>query len=431
MSEPEIVAPITAEPQAVDACDAALDMPVSQDPAPDGQAQMVVPFAGLDDLSIAEKMASGEIDQIVATDKCLLVPMRITGTGITERTMKDANGITVKYPCERPAEVFLSDRFLKMCNGLPVAFYHPREGEGYTALNFDNWKEYVVGTIFYPFIKGTEVWGVAKIFDLSMLDAFRDGIASTSPYVTSANEIGDGVYVEKLEDINHVAIVPAGRWDTDQPAITANMQIKAKEELMAENASPVADPEKVDANVEQIAADPAKKPDAEVETPAAQAAEDDRVAKLEQDIAGIAAGLAEVQATLKTLVETDKAVHEEADPVIGDDEEKKAEAVNALTEMADSAHAEVKIVRPVPVAHESVPEYKRRIVAHNLALVDPAYAGLAKVKADSNVEPLLDKAIASIGENSKKKSDELYRSASTTKNARVPVKPGVECIRNF
>ena len=86
----------------------------------------------LDDLAIAEKMASGEIAQIVATDKCLLVPMRITGTGLTERTMKDANGVTIKYPCDRPAGVFLSDRFLQMSNGLPVCFYHPQDGEGFT-----------------------------------------------------------------------------------------------------------------------------------------------------------------------------------------------------------------------------------------------------------------------------------------------------------
>lgn len=383
-----------------------------------------------DDLSIAEKMASGEIDQIVATDKCLLVPMRITGTGITERTMKDANGITIKYPIDRPADVFLSDRFLQMCNGLPVCFYHPQDGQGFTSLNFDNWKEHVVGTIFYPYVKGNEVWGVAKVFDLSMLDAFRDGIVSTSPFVTSTNEIGDGVYREKLEDINHVAIVPAGHWDTDQPAITANKEIQMKEDLMADENKPVVEAEKADANVEQIAADPVK-PDAEVETPAEQAAEDDRVGKLEAAVADITSVIAGLKASVDKLIQTDEAVHAEADPVVGEDEEKKAEAVNALTEMADAAHAEVKIVRPVPMAKESVPEYKRRIVAHNLALVDPAYAGLVKVKADSAIEPLLDKAIESIGVNSKKKSDELYRSASTVRNARIPVKPGVECIPSF
>ena len=398
---------------------------------PDGAPEV------LDDLAIAQKMATGEIDQIVATDKCLLVPMRITGTGITERTMKDANGITIKYPIDRPADVFLSDRFLQMCNGLPVAFYHPQDGEGFTSLNFSNWKDYVVGAIFYPFIKGTEVWGVAKIFDLSMLDAFRDGIVSTSPFVTSENVPGDGVYVEKLEDINHVAIVPAGHWDTDQPAITANKEIQYKEDLMADKENPVAEPEKADANVTQVnPAEPIAKPDAEpVQAPAGddQPAEDARFGKLESAVASLTEGMAAIKSSLDALVASDKEVHAniDADPVVGEDEEKKAEAVNALTEMADAAHAEVKIVKPVPMSKESVPEYKRRIIAHNVALVDPAFAGLAKVKADSAIEPLLDKAIASIGENAKKKSDELYKAASSTKNARVVLRDGVECIPGF
>lgn len=409
------------------------------DALPQVQTPEIVPATDtLDDLAIAEKMATGEIDQIVATDKCLLVPMRITGTGITERTMKDGNGITIKYPIDRPADVFLSDRFLQMCNGLPVAFYHPQNGEGFTSLNFDNWKEHVVGTIFYPFIKGAEVWGVAKVFDLSMLDAFRDGIMSTSPFVTSTNEIGDSVYREKLEDINHVAIVPAGHWDTDQPAITANKEIQMKEDLMAEpkDTAPVAEPDKADANVNQIApAAQIDKPDAEPVQALAtddQPAEDARMGKLEAAVASLTEGMAAIKTSLDALVASDAEVHAGIeDPVVGEDEEKKAEAVNALTEMADSAHAEVKIVRPRPMSKESVPEYKRRIIAHNVALVDPEYAGLAKVKADSAIEPLLDKGIASIGANAKKKSDELYRSASTMKNARVPLKNGVECIPNF
>lgn len=413
-----------------------VSQPDAAAPLPDLSAELPPVQESLDDLAIAEKMASGEIDQIVSTDTCLLVPMRITGTGITDRNIKDVNGITIKYPCDRPADIYLTDRFLQMCNGLPVAFYHPKKGEGFTSLNFDNWREYVVGTIFHPYIKGQEVWGVAKIFDLSMLDAFRDGIMSTSPFVTSTNEIGDGVYREKLEDINHVAIVPAGHWDTDQPAITANKEIQMKEDLMADKENPVAEPEKVDADVTQVnPAETVKKPDAEpVQAPAGddQPAEDARFGKLESAVASLTEGMAAIKSSLDALVASDKEVHAGIeDPVVGEDEEKKAEAVNALTEMADAAHAEVKIVKPVPMAKESVPEYKRRIIAHNVALVDPEYAGLAKVKADSAIEPLLDKGIASIGANAKKKSDELYRSASTSKTARVVLKNGVECIPNF
>jgi len=205
---------------------------------------------------------------------------------------------------------------------------------------------------------------------------------------------------------------------------------------MADKENPVAEPEKADANVTQVnPAEPIAKPDAEpVQAPAGddQPAEDARFGKLESAVASLTEGMAAIKASLDALVESDKAVHEGIDdPVVGEDEEKKAEAVNALTEMADSAHAEVKIVKPVPMSKESVPEYKRRIIAHNVALVDPEYAGLAKVKADSAIEPLLDKAFASIGVNAKKKSDELYRSASTVKNARVALKNGVECIPNF
>ena len=409
----------------------------AEDPIPQEQNPEIVPAVATDDLSIAEKMASGEIDHIVATDKCLLVPMRITGTGITERTMKDANGITIKYPIDRPADVFLSDRFLQMCNGLPVAFYHPQGEDGFTSLNYDNWKENIVGAIFYPYVKGQEVWGVAKIFDLSMLDAFRDGIASTSPFVTSSNEIGDGVYVEKLEDINHVAIVPAGHWDTNEPAITANKEIQYKEDLMADpkDTAPKADADvtQVTPNASEPKADPPKADADPVQAPTDnQPAEDARMGKLESAVASLTEGMAAIKSSLDALVASDKEVHEGIeDPVVGEDEEKKAEAVNALTEMADAAHAEVKIVRPVPVNGESVPEFKRRILAHNIALVDPVYAGLVKMKADSAIEPLLDKAFESIGVNAKKKSDELYRSASTVKNARVEIKPGVTCIPNF
>ena len=204
---------------------------------------------------------------------------------------------------------------------------------------------------------------------------------------------------------------------------------------MADKENPVEEAEKkADADVTQVApAAEIKKPDAEVETPAEQSAEDDRVAKLEQAVAGITTGLAEVQNTLKSLVESDKKVHAEVDenPVMGEDEEKKAATVNALTEMADAAHAEVKIVRPVPKNGESCPEYKRRILANNIALADPKFAGLAKLKADSALEPMLDDAIASIGVNAKKKSDELYKAASSAKNARVVLKDGVTCIPNF
>jgi uncharacterized protein YoaH (UPF0181 family) len=379
----------------------------------------------LDDLAIADRMASGELDTIVATDKCLLVPMRITGTGITERVKRDENGMPVKYQIERDAESFLSDTFLRHCAGLPVAYLHPSDpdGNGFTSLNYDNWREYIVGFIFQPYIKGSEVWGVAKIFDLSMLDAFKSGILSTSPYVTSENipDIESGVYREKFGDINHVAIVPAGHWDTDEAAITANKEIQFKEDLM--DGDPKETDPKVDANLSQIApaAPETEKKDADPAVPAVeenQAAEDKRFGVLESAVQALAQGMTEIKATLEALVASDKEVHKEVEgdgPVMGEEEEAKAETVKALTEMADSAHAEVKIVRPVPQNGESNGEYVRRVLSLNSALLDEKYRGLAKQKIDAANIGLAMDAFANIGVNAKRKSDELYQDAARNK----------------
>ena len=385
-----------------------------------------------DDLAIAEKMATGEITGIIATDKCLLVPMRITGTGITER---DNNG--TKYNIDRPAETFLTDRFLQQCAGLPVAFLHPSDGNGgYTSVNYDNWKDYIVGSIFYPFIKETEVWGVAKIFDLSMLDAFNEGILSTSPFVTSQN-IADanGDLTERLEDINHVAIVKAGHWDTDAPAIIANNEIQFKEDLMAEDKKPVEDDTKVDAAGNMANIDPKAevKPDAEpvapvvapVETPAEEKGESAELAALKAQVEKLAA-------VITTLVASDKAVHAEIPEEAEDeDSDKKAEMVNAISEMADSAHSGVKVIKPVDSKNLSSADYVRRTIKFNKELIDPKYHFLAD-KVDSALVSIAQDAIANLKSNVEKKSAELYSSASKNKaGTYTPTRNGMEVDRNF
>lgn len=408
----------------------------------DGSPAQVEPYTGMDDLAIAQKMATGEIPGIVATDKCLLVPMRITGTGVSTREKKDENQMTVRFEIDRPADVFLSDRFLQMCAGLPVAYLHPDAAEGgFTSINYDNWREYIVGTIFYPFIKDTEVWGVAKVFDLSMLDAFKAGIVSTSPFVTSESVPGaNGMYVEKLEDINHVAIVSAGHWDTETPAIAANIEIQTKEDLMADEKDPkdTVPADKADANLTQVtpAAVPEKKPDADPAIPAAgdnQPAEDARMGKLEAAVASLTEGMAGIKASLDALVASDKAVHEEvaADPVEGPEDEAKAQDVKALTEMADAAHTEVKIVKPVPQTGESHGEYIRRVLAHNKGLLDAKYHGLATAKIDASNMELAKDAFNNIGENAQKKSAELYKTAGKNKNVYIPAGNGMTVDQHF
>ncbi len=166
------------------------------------------------DGEIADKMMKGEIVGPVITNNCILINIRITGTGETPRTFQGRKRIF-----NRPAGVFLSDKFLNMCNGLPCVYCHPKDGE----LDYDNWGKNIIGTVMLPYINDKEVWGIAKVFDLSLLKEIIEGkIKSTSPFVMSRNEeVGDGIVEEKLEDLNHVAFCKDGHWDQNatDPAI--------------------------------------------------------------------------------------------------------------------------------------------------------------------------------------------------------------------
>lgn len=200
---------------------------------------------------------------------------------------------------------------------------------------------------------------------------------------------------------------------------------------------------KADANTAQVApaapAIPEKKADAEPVAPVVpasgdnQAAEDGRMAKLEGVVASLVEGMAAIKSSLDALVASDKEVHAEVDddPVMGEDEEAKAEDVKALTEMADSAHSEVKIVKPVPKNSESRGEYLRRVIAHNTALLDSKYHGLAKAKIDASNIELAKDAFVNIGVNAQKKSAELFKTASKNKGQYVPVGNGKTVDANF
>lgn len=184
------------------------------------------------DIDIVKNMVSTGTEGLFPTPDYFLLPLRITGTGITERSFVGADGEKYTYKINRPEDVFLTEKFLQLCNGLPVCFLHPSKDDVRQTLNYDNFHQYIIGTVFYPYIKGDEVWGFAKIFNIDLLKVFEQGINSTSPHVFSSQTKGeDGIYQETLDGINHVAIVPAGHWDTDKPAVvdSINNNLEVKE----------------------------------------------------------------------------------------------------------------------------------------------------------------------------------------------------------
>lgn len=187
---------------------------------------------GMNELGVARAMVAGQLTSPQRYKNVTLWAMRITGTGVAVRhAVKDAKGNVVRgeeFPFRDPA-IYLNEEFLARCNGLPVTWYHPKK----SVLNSKEFEDRIVGTIMLPFIKGDEVWGIAKVYDDEANAALADGQVdedgkrhplSTSPGVVLSDpnspsykmttEDGSVLLIEGGPSlVDHVAICAQGVWD--------------------------------------------------------------------------------------------------------------------------------------------------------------------------------------------------------------------------
>lgn len=188
-----------------------------------------------DELGVARMMAEGRITSPQRYHNVTLWAMRITGTGVAYRRpllKRDGRGTVVlgddekpivereeEFPWRDPA-IYLNDEFLARCNGLPVIWLHPKG----STLNSKEFERRIVGTIFVPFIKGDEVWGIAKVYDDEANAEIAKDDLSTSPAVVLSDpespsykfrlEGGELLLVEgKPSLLDHLAICKQGVWD--------------------------------------------------------------------------------------------------------------------------------------------------------------------------------------------------------------------------
>lgn len=163
----------------------------------------------MDELGIARAIAAGDLTSPQRYENVWLFDLRITGTGASYRSSDEEF-------CWRPPADYLSDEFLERCNGLAVLWVHPKT----EILNSEEYGERNIGSIMLPYIKGDEVWGVAKIYDADAVEHMRTKQLSTSSGVRGVGgkritlENGSTVLIEeKPRLLDHVAIVPNGVWD--------------------------------------------------------------------------------------------------------------------------------------------------------------------------------------------------------------------------
>ncbi|OYV83433.1 MAG: hypothetical protein B7X04_04310 [Parcubacteria group bacterium 21-54-25] len=164
------------------------------------------------ELDMAKAIMAGELSSPQKYENIWLFDVRVTGTGTSFRQALD------EY-VYRPPEDFLSDDFIQRCNGLPLIFEHPTDG----ILDTKEYRDRAIGMVILPYLKGDEVWGIAKVFDDDAAQLMLTSHVSTSPAVvfrdagsTETIELSDGktVLIEgKPSYLDHLAICEEGVWD--------------------------------------------------------------------------------------------------------------------------------------------------------------------------------------------------------------------------
>lgn len=149
---------------------------------------------GMNEVGIAEAIMAGELSSPQRYGNLLLVALRITGTGASYRRSLD------EFVWRDPS-IYLNDDFLKRCNGLPVIAEHPKGN----MLNSEEFRDRIVGTITLPYIRGEEVWGIAKILDMRAAELIEQERMSTSPAVVFATVNAAG-FKHQMQDGSHLLI---------------------------------------------------------------------------------------------------------------------------------------------------------------------------------------------------------------------------------
>ena len=171
---------------------------------------------------VAQLMSEGHLPSPQPYANMHLLAIRITGTGLAYRS-------SIGEHVWRDPSLYLNQEFLQRCNGLTVIMDHPESA----VLNTEEFKDRAIGSVMLPYIKGDEVWGIAKIYDEKALEQIikegesPEGI-STSPSVvfdntagntTLTTENGEPLLIEGVPFLlDHIAIVTKERgskgvWD--------------------------------------------------------------------------------------------------------------------------------------------------------------------------------------------------------------------------
>lgn len=262
----------------------------------------------------------------------VLMPVRITGTGLAMRVEK------MQFTF-RDTDDYLNEDFLKRCNGLPLLWQHA--DKDFT--DGDTLGAQSIGLVTDAYVRDSDVWGVAKILDLDAAIAMATGAYSTSPsfitHIDSRSSSGGvDVTVEgQILHLDHLAVVQAGVWDKlgepcgiDTPITLRPIPLNFLKEYNSMSEKPAAEKE-VDTAATEAA------PNADAATEATQANETALVNALTEisELKALVKGLLEKEQIATQDTVTEQTTEEvAADPTNGDEAPMPGESAALAVDVA-------------------------------------------------------------------------------------------------
>ena len=379
---------------------------------------------------------------ILELDDCFYIPVRITGTGLSLR--KDDDGKTIV--ADRQKVDFCSPAFLEHAKTLPILCEHPKEG----MLTSENLKNNpIIGNCIDAWIQQDEVWGLARIFDKTLLEKMGKDINSTSPAVWVGYEKSseDGIVKEAPTSINHLAFVDKGHWDINgsigyddserenvssenSGIILEKINLSEGETVMTEDLTKTVDAEvKADegetvtveaktSEAEEVKADE----EVEVTHKVEEISDEDEVEKIsdEDEVEEISSDEDEVEE-----ISADEAETEVIDSDTETDEDKSRDkAVDEMRTTCDSAHDSLGVKMPIFKGRQTMRSVVNKFVQANRSFVDSKYANLA---VDSYTKELASEVLESTLNNIRSASSKL----ETKKEGFVDTGKGYSTLNDF
>jgi hypothetical protein len=168
------------------------------------------------DRTVAERIADGSLPSPQEFSGSWYWAIRISGTGCAWRE-------SLGEYCWREPAIWLTSEMCARAASLPVLVDHPEKG----MLNSQEFAMRCVGVTTHAYVRGSELWAIARILDAGANAILLDGAyEDTSPAVTFAPGTGARIDIDgkpmlvEPEPIlfDHICLCAKGAWTRDGPS---------------------------------------------------------------------------------------------------------------------------------------------------------------------------------------------------------------------